>query len=69
MTTVIDDLAAKMHGAALAKVHSADALYVAHMEHPEIASLREGFLTAFCNGLLKKARERVLEGIDTAGRE
>lgn len=44
--TVVDILAAKLTGIELAKHYSADALYSALIAHPEIPSLREGFLAA-----------------------
>ena len=52
--TVIDQLAARMTGIQLAAKFSENALYAAHMAHPEIDALREGFLAAYVNKIVKE---------------
>lgn len=47
METSVDILAAKLTGIKLAKMYTSDELYVAMKLHPEVRSLREGWITAF----------------------
>ena len=53
MDTVFDIFAAKLTGLSLAKKHSADALYKAHMAHPGCAALRFAFLYAHADALIR----------------
>jgi len=52
--TAVDIVAAKITGLDLAAKHSADVLYAAHMAHPEVLALREGFLAAQVNDIVTR---------------